>query len=727
MGQTGLIRQIGRFTVHCTRGALLMYAVLLLAFVAGPPVVSDTAHGDRLRDTYFRLQAKKIADQAAADLRSRADWDKQRPEMRRRFLDMMGLWPIPPKTNLRPKVTGTFTTPHYRVEKLHFQSVPGLYVTANLYLPLKVEKPAPAILYVCGHGPSIVGGVSYGNKVTYQHHGAWFAENGYVCLIVDTLQLGEAQGLHHGTSRFNMWWWQALGYTPAGIELWNGIRAIDYLETRNEVDRNRIGVTGRSGGGATSWWVMAADRRVKVGVPVAGVADLLAHVSEGYPGRLADGVVAGHCDCMYLNNTYRWDYTQVMALCAPRPLLLGNSDADSIFPVPGYRRMAAPVKKLYEQYGAVERFGLLETKGPHKDTPELRQGAFAWMNRWLKNERGEVIQPARPRHAPKELKVFDRLPADAINDVAHERFRRPAKLELPEAREVAKEWWKGKSAELMAGLREKVFRSWPEKAPPLGVSASDTSAHGVRLEAIDFLSEEGVPLRAWRLQAEKAAVKELIISVCDEDDWQRWLEALGPDFRRPLHGGGNPPPVPYPVWQKDRLEQLRRSMAAYGWSYAIVAPRGVGPTRWSEQHRFDGKPNGHQLLRRFALLGQTLDGQRVWDVRRAVAALGVGVDGKVKRTLQASGTMAGVALYAALFEPGVAKLELSRPPATHRVGPTFLNVLTLLDMPQAVALALPREVVLEVAGDEEAAAWNWTMTLQKRLGEEKIKVRVRKE
>src|SRR5438046_3148089 len=80
--------------------------------------------------------------------------------------------------------------------KLNFQSLPGLYVTANLYLPKNLTGQAPAILYVCGHGPVIKNGVSYGNKVSYQHHGAWFAQNGYICLIIDTLQLGEIQGIH---------------------------------------------------------------------------------------------------------------------------------------------------------------------------------------------------------------------------------------------------------------------------------------------------------------------------------------------------------------------------------------------------------------------------------------------------------------------------------------------------------------------------------------------------
>lgn len=300
------------------RLALLAVPLFALSLpAAAPPTPSPTAHGDRLRDAYFRHQAKRLADDdVLAGIRSRAEWDKLRPRWRREFLDMMGLWPLPERTPLKATVVGRIDQPTYTVEKLHYQSWPGLYVSANLYLPKKRSGPVPAVLYVCGHGPTVIAGVPYGNKVTYQHHAIWFAENGYACLVVDTLQLGELPGLHHGTHRFGMWWWAALGYTPAGIELWNALRGIDYLVSRPEVDGKRLGVTGRSGGGATSWWVGAADERVGCIIPVAGIADLLAHVSEGYPGRLADGVVAGHCDCMYMVNTHRWDYTRVIALCA---------------------------------------------------------------------------------------------------------------------------------------------------------------------------------------------------------------------------------------------------------------------------------------------------------------------------------------------------------------------------------------------------------------------------
>ena len=123
----------------------------------------------------------------------------------------------------------------------------------------------------------------------------------------------------------------------------------------------RLGVTGRSGGGAYSWWVAAADDRPNAIVPVAGIADLYSHVCEGAVDRFKTGVVSGHCDCMYFVNTYRWDFATVAALCAPRPLLLGNSDADDIFPVAGYRRVAEKARKVYALYGAEEKFQLLET------------------------------------------------------------------------------------------------------------------------------------------------------------------------------------------------------------------------------------------------------------------------------------------------------------------------------------------------------------------------------
>src|SRR5262249_3770777 len=154
------------------------------------------------------------------------------PELQRQLREMMGLEPMPTRKSLNAVVTATIERPDFVVEKLYYESSPGLFVTANLFRPKQVVEKLPAILYVCGHGEEKKDGVIFATKPHYNHHAAWYAANGYVCLIVDTLQLGELPGLHHGTYREGTWWWYSRGYTPAGIEAWNGIRGIDYLISR---------------------------------------------------------------------------------------------------------------------------------------------------------------------------------------------------------------------------------------------------------------------------------------------------------------------------------------------------------------------------------------------------------------------------------------------------------------------------------------------------------------
>jgi Prolyl oligopeptidase family len=686
---------------------------------APPPRVQgpDLSRGRGMIEEYFRRQARQIADNCLKEYRTKEEWEKARPELRRQFLVMLGLWPLPARTDLKPVITGKVEMPKHTIEKLHFQSWPGLYVTANLYVPKPAPRKAPAVLYVCGHGNVVQGGVSYGSKVFYQHHPAWLAEHGYVALILDTLELSEIPGEHHGTYRSGWWWWQALGYTPAGIECWNGMRALDYLETRPEVDAKRIGVTGRSGGGATSWWLAAADDRPACIIPVAGIADLQAHLCEGYPGRLADGVIAGHCDCMYMVNTYRWDFPLVAALCAPRPLLLGNSDADEIFPVPGYRRLADKVRRIYDLYGASRKFVLLETTGPHKDTPELRAGAFRWLNRWLKDDAGPVAEAEFKALPPQELKVLAATPEDALNKRIQDFFLKPATLELPHAPGVAKEWWQGERAALETALKEKVFCNWPPQPPELAVKpAADRTHDGLRLRAFDFTSEMGIELRVWLLTAATVTKPSLVVlNALDEADWQEWCRDLGAEFTDTLQLF-----VP-PKRDAAKFEQNRRVLESQKWAFAAVCPRGIGPTRWAEA----GSRDDIQYRRRFALVGQTLDGQRVWDARRALAALRAVPELQgVPLWLQGKRDMAGIALYAGLFEPDVARLDLWHLPASHHDGPIFLNVLRVLDTPQALALAFPKSIRLYVKDEAQASAWAWPLQLQKDLGHDYLKVRV---
>ncbi|HEV3446445.1 MAG TPA: prolyl oligopeptidase family serine peptidase, partial [Gemmataceae bacterium] len=281
--------------------------------------------GDVMIGKYLAQETAKLSQRFMDGARTLQEWQDRRPRLQQEYFEMLGLWPVPEKTSLHATVTGTLERDDFVVEKLHFQSKPGLYVTGNLYRPKKIAGKLPAVLYVCGHS----GKGRDGNKTAFQDHGMWFATNGYICLIIDTLQLGEIPGVHHGTYREGRWWWQARGYTPAGVECWNGIRAIDYLVSRPDVDAERIAVTGISGGGASTIWIAAADERVKCAVPVSGMSDLESYVTNK--------IINGHCDCMLMINTYGWEWTTIAALIAPRPMLFCNSDNDTIFPMDANR------------------------------------------------------------------------------------------------------------------------------------------------------------------------------------------------------------------------------------------------------------------------------------------------------------------------------------------------------------------------------------------------------
>lgn len=672
--------------------------------------------GDRMMAEYFRLETARLRDACLADVHSADDWNARRDECRRQLHEMLGLDPMAPRTDLKPVVTGRVEADGVVVEKLHFQSRPGLYVTGNLYLPKEVKGPMPGILYVCGHGGVKKDGVSYGNKCHYQHHGTWFARHGYACLVIDSLQLGEIEAIHHGTYREGMWWWNSYGYTPAGVEAWNCVRALDYLQTRKEVDPQKLGVTGRSGGGAYSWWIAAIDERIKAAVPVAGITDLQNHV--------VDGCVEGHCDCMFMVNTYQWDYPMVAALVAPRPLLIGNTDDDSIFPLDGVKRVYEKAGRIYELCGARDKIGLAVFPGPHKDLPELQKAAFAFFDKHLKGierDPGEVdVKPFQP----EQLKVFKELPADQINTKVQEQFVRLApEPKVPES----KDEWKLMTARWTAALMVKTFRAWPEKPEPLDVKeAWSAEREGVRLAAYDFTSQGPVRLRLFVVhRAGLKQAKSVVFNLLgDEDAWHDMLDCLRVSSEKELAPYG-----PFGAKQQDDTAAWLKGIAESDAVMVCFAPRGVGPTAFNPD-----KKKQTQIRRRFMLLGETLEGMQVWDARRAIqAARSLAIAKGATWALSGDREGSGLALYAALFEPPMDQLSFSglavghreglppiatrqektevrtpgdaRTPARiaestaelvvpgHPQGPALLNVRRFLDVPEALAMVVARSRV----------------------------------
>ncbi len=683
--------------------------LLLSGSPAAEPDLSVTQRGDRVVDAYFAAETTRLADRCLAEIKTIADWKQRRGEYREQLFEMLGLSPRPKKTPLKPVVTGRVDHPEFTVENIQFQSRPGLYVTGNLYLPKKRTGRLPTILYVCGHGRVKKDGVSYGNKVHYQHHGGWFARNGYACLTIDTLQLGEIEGIHHGTYRYGKWWWNARGYSPAGVEAWNCIRALDYLQSRPEVDGERLGVTGRSGGGAYSWWVAALDNRIRVAVPVAGITDLENHV--------VDGCVEGHCDCMFQVNTFGWDYAQVAALVAPRPLLISNSDKDGIFPLDGVVRIHKQVRRIYELHGQGKNLGLQITEGPHKDTQELRIHAFHWFNRFLKQDESLIETTAVPFFEPAQLRVLtDSPPADEKNTTISETFTAAASTapvpSSPDAWASVRTAWRD-------ALVGRSFRGWPQSPPGLDLEQGPTAqADNVTVRRFWFTSGTGIrlPLVILHRQGLAPADLDLVVLNCvDDSGWNSLLEALagGGLSTSGLKGTTSVDP------DGKNWKQTARMLGAFKWGMAYVAPRGIGPTAWGQTER-----RQTQVRRRFMLLGQTLDGMRTWDTTRAAAALRL-VDGFARTPLWMQGerTMAGVTLYASLFVPSVHRIDLHNLPGSHRDGPIYLNVLRFLDIPQAVAMAAERSQVRIYQAKPDG--WEYPEKVATALGWDKKQLAIR--
>ncbi len=619
--------------------------------------------GDAMIQAYLAARAAEIHETFADDLRSPNAWAETRDRYREEYLHMLGLSPLPERTPLHATVTGTIEGDGFVVDMLHYQSRPRLYVTANLYRPAGAREGErlPAVLYVCGHS----GMGRNGNKTAFQSHGIWFARHGFVCLVVDTLQLGEIAAIHHGTYREQRWWWHSRGYTSAGVECWNGVRGIDYLVSRDDVDPERIAVTGISGGGAATFWVSAADERVKVAVPVSGMADL--------PSYVSNRVINGHCDCMFLYNTFRWPWARIAGLIAPRPMLFVNSDRDPIFPMDANERIINRLERLYSQFGSGHLVDSVVSIGGHAYREDIRRAAFRFIRTHLQGDPrpvsdSEVDLVRRSREdshypiAPERLRAFPTdadIPRDELNTTIDQHFVPIAEVAPPAAGEFAP--WKER---LLRELRRVTFGSLPARVNP----ASDVS--GRVLE-----TEPGIRVRLrgphhGRTAEKGDAAARLVLVVDDPADENA---AAGDD-----------------AW----IERV----GSFAGMVFFLEPRGTAGTRWTRKN----PPN--YVERSHVLLGETVDTGRVRDVI-AVARHLRSAHRDHPIAVHVAGRRGGavLAIHAALLEPEIAGAMLVDPLPTHldSSAPQLLNVLRVCDVPDALGMLAPRPVI--VAGKVDAA------------------------
>ncbi len=599
------------------------------------PIAVDTATLCQryLQAETFRLFLRTDAELAQID---EDNWPRTQDRWRAELRVMLGLDPLPPTTDLKTTVTRTQKLEGVEVRNLHYQASPGLYVAANLYVP-DTEVPEggwPAVLYVCGHARVEEAGRLLGNKTAYHHHGLWLARHGMVCLTIDTIQLGELHGEHHGTNRLNRWDWNSRGYTPAGVETWNAIRAIDLLQSLPEVDGERIAITGRSGGGAYSWFAAALDDRIRVAVPVAGITDLRNHV--------IDQAVGGHCDCMYFANFFGWDYGKLAALVAPRPLLLANSDNDSIFPLDGVLRIHTQLAGIYESLGAGSNLGLLLTPGAHQDTQELQVGAFRWITRHLSGEPITVDSAALKQIAAEDLRVFGlEIPRNQRVTSAAQWFTAQGTLGSAIS-DSARRWQaleqiaKGGSGETLRNVDylDRLFRaaSSTQSFERMVVSATE---HATEERAII----EGLPVGLLQINRDPRprdeGSKSPVIVLADSSLWRAALATAADPTDTTSDIG----------WRLIRERFATRPMT-------VVAPLGSG----SAEIGLEGKPLLN-LVRSFNLLGQSIDSARLESLLRVISsqigALGTSSPAADSVDLVGVGREADLVMLATLLHPAV--------------------------------------------------------------------------
>lgn len=294
--------------------------------------------------------------------------------------------PLPSRGPLNAQITHRLPRDGYSIENVLFESLPGFYVTANFYRPAG-EGPFPAVLLPCGHS---VNGKAY---ASYQKASILLAQHGFVVLCFDPLGQGERRqligdqphALGRPRSEHN-----PIGVAPillgrslAAMMVWDGMRGIDYLCSRSEVDANRIGCTGISGGGNLTSYLMAFDERIVAAAPGCFMTTHRRKNESPGPGDAEQNLHAQIRD--------GFDHPDFILTRAPKPTLILAATHDYV-PIEGTWESFRQAKRVYTVFGHPERVALLETNDKHGFSKRMREGVVRFMLRWLQGRHMEVFE-----------------------------------------------------------------------------------------------------------------------------------------------------------------------------------------------------------------------------------------------------------------------------------------------------------------------------------------------
>ncbi|MCZ2077734.1 MAG: acetylxylan esterase [Bryobacterales bacterium] len=419
-------------------------------------------------DTHFRMPVYSSLE----------SWSKRKAALKEQILSAAGLLPMPAAGPVQAEIFGRIErTGHgFSIEKVLLQTMPGYYVGGNLYRPLATGRKYPAVLYAHGHHQ--YGRIEHQHRIhwtvqdeagqkrerRYPDQVAWaapmfspptmaanLAMQGYVVFSWDMVGYNDTIQTTHtfGGDREKLW-----GFGPLGLQLWNSIRALDFVVSLPDVDPTRIGMTGASGGGTQTFLLSAIDERVKAAAPVVMVGGIM---QGGSPCENAPGLRIG---------TYN---TEIAALVAPRPMMIVGSPVDQSRhtlseDLPGLR-------SIYKLYGAEEKAEAAMVDAPHNYNQYSREAVYQFMARHLKppNASGKISEVAVRFDSPNTLLALHNrtLPPNALGyDAIFEQWRESARAVSSKLTDQ----------ELKRVLRAALGVSWPKKVKVEG-SGPDIVLH----------------------------------------------------------------------------------------------------------------------------------------------------------------------------------------------------------------------------------------------------------
>jgi cephalosporin-C deacetylase-like acetyl esterase len=596
---------------------------------------------------------------------------------RKTFQQLAGA--MPEKTALNPRTVGAFQRNGYRVEKLVYESRPGLFVTANLYLPRNGTPPYPGVLFQMGHSNS---GKSY---PLYQRGCQGLVQLGYVVLAFDPIGQGERTNyprpdgwltrLRSVTDEHSVPGRQMLltGETATGALLWDAMRSLDVLASHPQVDPRRLASTGQSGGGTLTMILAAMDERLAAAAVSSGNTENFAVSPFLAPGSSDDAEqdLIGSGPLAF----DRWDLLWPMA---PKPLLVATSAHDFFGTYsPAYERSGREeFQKLAHAYaalGAPDRLKHVESPLPHAFSYPMRLAVYNWFERFLKHS-DRAIEDEPPTNPETDETLWCGPTGNAVRDFGG---RTPFALIRERAAAI-------RTPDRPGDLRALLGMDPSTAAPKLEVRGR-TKYRNCEVLAVEANTAKQVWVPAWLFLPKR--------------EWSRLLMLIEPNGRNG-------------AWHE---EELYDRLAGAGMAVCVPDVRGVGDLEPQSAPGAAGYARSHQNEDDYAwaslILGRSLLGQRTTDIAGLAQSLAQTYP-RAAITLAARDKMTVPALCAAALEPAIAKVYLTRHLVSWRnvtevenyscpLSSLAPDALRAADLPQIARSIAPRPVI--VAGAIDAA------------------------